>query len=424
MTDATQPRLVRGTTLIAAIAAAALCALMAFAPFATAAPDPVASGSTTITLNQGFLKSLKKKGVTVLQAAPAKLKGNKATLPVTGGELDPLTGLGTVNLGGGFKFKGGKKSVTVSALVLNTGKKTLSAKIGGKKTKLAKVSGYSYVRSGFGVNLAVKQLKLDGKAASSLNKTLAAKAKQKPFTGNKLIGSASSETQPKTVTLLPGGSAELALSASALEKLGKVGPTIPTQNGPVTPFAVKLDTIAPTSIVSAGPPPTVSFPVGGGTMGPAGTAGVLQTAGGLSLTQNLDAGDFLIPPGQLNPESGQTTLKLGNVFVDLGTKQASVEVTIENPKTAKANLGNLGRVSIADVNLTAATVSIDPATRKVSVQNAVATLQGVTAETLNTVFIKGLEETIELEKDVKFKDDVKFLAGDPLGTFSFTAQMQ
>ena len=84
MTDASQPRMARGTTLPVAFLAAALFALLAFAPFASAATDPVASGSTTVTLNGGFVNSLKKKGVKVLKVAPAKLKGKKATFPVTG----------------------------------------------------------------------------------------------------------------------------------------------------------------------------------------------------------------------------------------------------------------------------------------------------------------------------------------------------
>ena len=83
---------------------------------------------------------------------------------------------------------------------------------------------------------------------------------------------------------------------------------------------------------------------------------------------------------------------MGNIWVDLGAKTASVEVTITNPKTPEANLGNLGRASIADVNLTGATIVSDPATRTVSVQNASATLQAVTAETLNSVFITPIEK--------------------------------
>jgi hypothetical protein len=394
--------------LPAGIVATALIALLAFAPFASAAPDPVASGKTTITLNGGFTNYLKTFGITVQKISPTKLKGKAATLTVTGGSLDPLTGLGEVTLGGGLKFKAGKKTAPVKGLVLNTTKKSLTGKVAGKQMKVASVAGFSFVRNGFGVNLTVKKLKLTGSAASALNKkTGYQKGKPKPFLGNKLIGKASSETQPSTVVVLPTGSATLALSISAQQKLAKVGPpACPCAPGVENPFKVNLAPVAPTSIVSLGPPTTVAFPIGGGTMGPAGTAGVLQTLGGLTLTQKLDY------PGV---EKGVTTLTMGNIWIDLATKQASVEVSITNPKVPEANLGNLGRASIADVVIPG--VTVNPATRTVSVSNASATLQAVTAETLNSVFIKPLEGTFG-------PDDVQFAAGDPLGLFSFTAQTQ
>ncbi|MGV1048022.1 MAG: hypothetical protein ACOYD4_05795 [Solirubrobacterales bacterium] len=407
MTDVDQPRTARRTLLPAGILATALFALLAWAPFASAAPNPVASGSTTMTLNSGFTKYLKTFGITTSKISPTKLKGAKATFTITGGTLDPLTGLGSVTLGGGLKFKAGKKGAPVKALVLDTNKKTLSGKIGGKKVKVATVAGITTARNGFGSSVTIKKVKLTGSAASALNKKLGyAKGKPKPFLGNKLIASAAAETQPSTLGVQAAGNASLALSIVAQQKLAKVGPpACPCAPGVEQPFKVNLAPVAPTSIVSVGPPTTVAFPIGGGTIGPSGAAGVVQTVGGLTLTQNLDY------PGV---EKGVTTLTMGNIWVDLGAKTASVEVIITNPKTPEANLGNLGRASIADINLTGATITSDPATHTVSVQNASATLQAVTAETLNQVFIKGLEKTFG-------PDDVQFAAGDPLGTFSFTA---
>ncbi len=401
MTDASQPRLARGKLLPAGIVATALIALLAFAPFASASPDPVASGKTTITLNGGFTNYLKTFGITVQKISPAKLSGKAATLTVTGGSLDPLTGLGEVTLGGGLKFKAGKKTAPVKGLVLNTTKKSLTGKVAGKQMKFGTVAGFSFARNGFGVNLTVKKLKLTGSAASALNKkTGYAKGKPKPFISGKLMGKATSETQPSTVVVLPTGAATLALSPTAAGKLAKVGPENPPASGN-HPFKVSLAPVAPTSQSGL----DLTFPIGGGTVGPAGTAGVVQTLGGLTLTQNLEA-----------VGAGVTTLTMGNIWVDLATKQASVEVSITNPKTAEANLGNLGRASIADLVIGA--VAIDPATRTVTVTNASATLQAVTAETLNSVFIK------PIEKATGAPDDVQFAAGDPLGLFSFTAQGQ
>lgn len=405
MTDATQPRMARGTMLPAGILAAALFALLAFAPFASAASDPLASGTTTMTLNQGFVKSLKNKGVTVLKISPAKLKGKKATFTVTGGELDPTTGLGNVILGGGLKFKAGKKTAPVKALELSTSKKSLTAKVAGKKMKFATVSGTSFVRNGFGVNLTIKKLKLTGSAATQLNKKLgytskgkgkssasASKAAGKPFKGNQTFGSASSETQPSTVVVLPGGNATLTTALPTVTKLAKDN--------------VKIAVVAPTTVAAEGPPPAFAFPISGGTMGPTATAGILQTAGGLQLTQ-------VWVPGEK-----ETTMSLNAIYVDLGAKTATVEVVVESKGLdPKLNLGVLGRSSIADISLTGATVTADPVTRTVSVQNATATLQAVTAEVLNSVFAGPFEAITKTPAE-------KFAAGDPLGTFSFTAQTQ
>ena len=125
--------------LPAGILAAALFALLAFAPFASAASDPVAqrhdarSPSTT-----GFTKYLQdRRHQDRRRSSPTKIKGTKATFTVTGGSIDPTTGSGTVTLGGGLKFKAGKKSTTVKGLVLNTAKKSLTGNVGGKKIKFA-----------------------------------------------------------------------------------------------------------------------------------------------------------------------------------------------------------------------------------------------------------------------------------------------
>jgi hypothetical protein len=424
MTDVTQPRVGRGKKLPVALAAAALFALLAFAPLASAATDPVASGTATVTLNGGFNNKLKKFGVKLQKIAPAKVSGKKATFTVSGGELDPTTGLGTVSLGGGLKFKAGKKVANVKSLVINTTKKELSGNVAGKKLKVATLAGWSAARNGFGVNLTIKKLKLTGAAAKQLNKKLgfpikpkpkkkgkkskragASKAAAVPFKGNQVLGSSAAETQPLTVAVVPTGNATLALAPSALAKLKNVGPE-PVPG--VHPFEVKLEPIAPTTFNV--PTLTATFPIGGGTMGPTATAGTLQTLGGLKLEQSLEAAP---PPGT----RGITTLKMANIWVDLAQKTASVEVVIENPKTAEANLGNLGRASIADVSLTGATVTSDPVTHTVSVQGATATLQAVTAETLNSVFITPIEKATGTPQ-------TKFAAGDPLGLFSFVAQTQ
>jgi len=423
MTEATQPRMARGTKLPLAVLAAALFALLAFAPFASAAPDPVESGSATVTLNSGFVKSLNKHGVKIVKIKPAKLKGKKATFPVVGGEMDPTNGVGTLKLGGGLTFKHGKKKAPVKALVIDTKKKGLFAKVAGKKVKLATVAGWSYTRAGFGVALTVKKLKLTKAAAKKLNKKLGFTKGKKPFVGNKLMGSAKAEEQPATVTVLPGGNVSFKADQGLLLKLKDV--------------ETEAKVIAPTTEKGLG---NYELPITGGTIAPSGAAGVVQTAGGLLLTQKLPTG----PSTAL-----ETEITLGNMWLDLSAKTVTVEVVAKSNASSSLNLGNLGRSSIADLTITG--VTADAATRQVSV-SASAVLQPISAEVLEG-FVKVYQAYYEAgfyleycalatlnncesaeeqatakaaakkaaEKRVE-KDHIT--AGNPLGTFAFTAQTQ
>ena len=429
MTEATQPRMARGTKLPLAALAAALFALLAFAPYASASADPVESGSATVTLNNGFTKYLKTFGIKTTKIGPAKLKGKKATFPVTGGEVDPTTGGGTVNLGGGLKFKAGKKKAPVKGLVLDTNKKALFAKVAGKKVKLATVKGYSFTRAGFGVSMTIKKLKLTKAAAKKLNKKLGyAKGKPKPFIANKLLGKAKAEEQPSTVAIVPGGNVSFNADQELLLKLKDV--------------ETNASVIAPTTEKGFG---NYELPISGGNIGPTGAAGQVQTAGGLLLTQKLPTG----------PDTAlETEITLGNMWVDLSAKTVTVEVVAKSNASESLNLGNLGRSSIADLTITG--VTVDPAARTVSVSSS-AVLQPISAEVLEG-FVKvyqayyeagafiaaceaaptqcnnpdpnikaaeeaGAKEAAKKAAEKKVEKD-HISAGNPLGTFSFTAQTQ
>ncbi|HEX5989063.1 MAG TPA: hypothetical protein VFY75_02460 [Solirubrobacterales bacterium] len=383
----------------------------------------MASGSATVTLNNGFVKSLKKQGVKIVKIKPAKLKGKKATFPVVGGEMDPTNGAGTLNLGGGLKFKHGKKSAPVKALVVNTQKKGLFAKVAGKKVKLATVAGWSYTRAGFGVSLTVKKMMVTKTAAKKLNKKLGFKKGKKPFVGNRLMGSAKAEEQPATVTIVPGGNVSFKADQDLLLKLKDV--------------ETNASVIAPTTEKGFG---DYELPITGGNISPAGTAGQVQTGGGLLLTQKLDKGDgsFL-----------ETEITLGNMWLDLSAKTVTVEVVAKSNASSALNLGNLGRSSIADLTITG--VTADAAARTVSVSSS-AVLQPISAEVLEGfvqvyqayyeagayAFICATETPNNCEfapeqeaakaaakkaaEERVAKDHIS--AGNALGTFSFTAQTQ
>ncbi len=421
MTEVTQPRMARGMKLTAATMAAALFALLAFAPLASAAPDPVASGSATVTLKSGFVNSLKKQGVKISKINPTKLKGTKATFKVSGGELDPTNGKGTLNLAGGLKFKHGKKSVSVKGLQLNTAKNGLFGKISGARVKLASISGYSFTRAGFGVSLKVTKLKLTSAAAKKLNKKLSTKA----LKGNKLMGSAVAEEQPATVTIIPGGNVNFKANQELLLKLKDV--------------ETAANVIAPTTENGLG---NYELPISGGSIAPTATAGQVQTIGGLLLAQKLPTS----PTTAL-----ETEITLGNMWVDLSAKTVSVEVVAKSNASPSLNLGNLGRSSIADLTLTGATISTNAAEHTVAVKNASATLQPVAAEVLEgfvkvyqayyeagveALVCEGLPEECKEPSEKEFakakakeegekrvaKDHIS--SGNPLGTFSFTVKTQ
>jgi hypothetical protein len=421
MTDETRPKTALGTSLFAAILATALFALLALAPLASAAPDPLASGKTIVTLNKGTLNGWKKRGVKVSKVSPAKLSGTKATFSVSGGSLDPTTGLGAVNLSGGLKFKAGGKSATVKSIVVDTSKKSLTANVGGKKLKMATIAGFSFARNGFGVNLTIKKFKLTSAAAKQLNKKLGytgkkgkakghkrasvSKTSSPPFKANQVLGKGSAETQPSTVTILPGGNVSFGVAAALGLKLEKVG--------------VKITTIAPTAEPKKG---EYAFPIKGGSISPTGTAGKTETSGGLVLEQDFG------PPAK-------TTITLGAFTFDLSAKTVSVEVVATSTASPKLNLGALGRSSIADITVPGVVTS-DAAAHTVSVAGASAVLQEVSATVLDG-FVAVAEggKVKELEGGGKTKQEAEAQAaaefaplhikpGDPLGTFSFTAQTQ
>lgn len=390
MHEVTQPRRARGRLAVAFVASA-LLALLAFAPLASAAPDPVASGTTKVQLNQKLTNELQRFGIRVSALKPAKLKGRTATLKVTGGSFDPITNKGTLNHSGGLKVKWGKKSVAIRALELNTSKKGLFGKVAGKKMKIATISGAKFARAGFGVKATIKKLKLTGNVAVALDKKLnpaqPARSKGKkggqgasksaaipaPFKANALLGSATTTEQPKTTTLVPGGNMSIALNAELVTKL--------------TNSQVKIETLPGTTTL---PGATFSFPITGGTFAPTGTAGTVQSGGGLSLVQKL----------AIAGKSLDTNITLGGVWYDLQAKTLSVEVSATSTASKELNLGALGRSSVADVTIGG--VIADPNTRSVAVQNSSAVLQPVSGEVLNG-FVKVFAEFTKGSKELEAK---------------------
>lgn len=451
MTDSTRLGRARGKMLPVAILTVALVAMLAIAPLASAASDPVKSGTTTLTINSGFSKKAKKAGVKIAAVKPSKIKGTKASFAITGGEIEPTTGSGSLNHSGGLKITWGKKSVTLKSLTVSTKAKTVSAKIGGKTVKLGSLAGTSSARLGFGASVSAKKVKLTSAGAKALNskltpapkktkvkkngKTIVKTVKTQPFfKANMVLGASVSEVEPETVAVLPTGTMTFAGASGLLGKLAAAD--------------VKLEVIAPTTPTAA---TTFVSPISGGTLSPLGTTGTVSSSGGLKLVQTESLPGFKQP-------AVSTTITLGSIGVDLAAKTGTVEVIgesnfEESPGSNKKplNLGNLGRSSIADLVITS---TPSPATRTVTV-SATGTIQPVATEALNGFIkihqVKKTEELAKTEGEKAFIEAIEkgspiseaeaaaigqkkgeelaaaeakaleIKAGEPLGTFSFVA---
>ena len=429
MSDLTRLGRARGKMLPVAIVAAALAAMLVIAPLASAASDPIASGTTTLTINKGLLKKAKKAGIKITAVKPTKVKGSKATVAVSGGEIEITTGAGTINHSGGLKVTWGKRSVTLKSLTIDTKAKSLSAKVGGKTVKVASLAGTTTARLGFGASVSAKKIKLTAAGAKALNKITPAPTKvkvkkkgktitktvktQPPFKANMVIGSSNSEVEPETVNVLAKESMIYSGDATLLGKLKDVG--------------VEVQTISPTTNSGT----TFTSGISGGSISPLGTSGAVNSSGGIKLVQNL-------------PQGPSTTITLGSIGVDLGAKTATVEVIGESNAESEGkkplNVGNLGRSSIA--NLINISTTPNPATRSVVV-SAGAEIQPVAAEVLEgfvkvfqgyyTVVVaktlvaegKAPDEATALPIAAKVaeakvaNDQIK--SGESLGSFNFTA---
>jgi hypothetical protein len=387
----------RGTSLSLALLAAALLALLALPPVAAAATDPVTGGSTVVTFDRSFVRGLQKQGVRMLRLAPAKASGRRATFPVTVGEVDPTSGAGLLAHGGGLRFKAGRKSAAVRGLVLDTAKRTLVARIAGRRVKLARVGGLGFGRAGFGVAASIRKVKLTKAAAKMLNRRLAPRG-VRPFVGDRLIAVAETEAQPGTVTLLPEGGASLVADSATLAKLAKV--------------KVQVKPIGTTTVTSV-VPPVFGFPATGGAIAPDARVGLLQSAAGIELVQKLETtpGTFL--------ESQAT---LSDFWVDLSDRTVLVDVTLRSNATGDLNRGPLGRGSIADLDLDGATVFADGSARTVTLSGASATLQPVAAEVLDA-FVR-VYESYERNNGGEKVSPEHIVGGTPLGTLSFGVQTQ
>ena len=352
------------------VALVGMLALLIAAPGSRADYDPLGSGATRLTLDKGFLRLLKENGVKLGALAPAKVEAGAVVFPVSGGKFDPTNAKGTVEHEGALVLRAGSRSVPLRELQLKTTQKRspLSVKVGGGQLKLAEAGGLAVSREGFGDRVKASALTLSAKVATRLDKKLRLHG---VFEEGQALGSALTRAQPETITVLREGKVSLALDPTILAKLGSLF-------------------VAVNPIFPAEHPGVFTLPIFGGTIAPDGSIGTVETSGSLEALQ-LGGGQVF----------------LAEAWLELAGKSYSAEVDTE---PAPPYAGKAGRIGVAGLQL--GTVVANAKARTVSISGVPLTLTPALADTFNEVFAKP-----------QGRQGV-FVAGEALGSISFTAQGQ
>ena len=326
---------------IARLAGAGFASLVAFAMVlvlaSAASANPIASGSTALTVDKRPAEKLKKNKIVVQRVKPAKVQKGSFVFPVTGGKLepdDPSTGV--IRHSGGLKFKKGKRKLVAKKFVIKVASGVVVAKVGGNNVRLLSVdlSKAKISRDGFGITVKRVGLSLTGAAAKALNKTL----KTKAFKKGLRLGHAVVKTQPSSVGLAAEGSTDLTPDAGTVGVLVGAG---------VVPAP-----IAPATVTSGG---DFSFPITGGRNDVTTFAGEIRHSGGISLTKGMDV---------------------------LELTDFTINVDGDPDLTAVVNGGD--RVSVLDLDLSGLTVAVDPL--DITLGNVAANISADAAAALSATF--------------------------------------
>jgi len=189
MNEVTRPKRPSGSFLSAVATVSALAVFLIFASAASAASEPLTGGATDLALAKGFKKKLNNNDVKVLASGSGKVSGGTVELAVTGGSIDTASGQGTIEHGGGFKLKRGKRSASITGVTIELGGSAVFAKVANQSMKLGSIGPVSYTRNGVNVNVDAGAVKLTGKAAKRLNEKLGLDGVFK--SGNTMSGSQS-----------------------------------------------------------------------------------------------------------------------------------------------------------------------------------------------------------------------------------------
>lgn len=334
---------------------------------AGAAYDPAGSGTTNLELGPGFAAFLQRNGVRLGVDGGTTLRKRQIGFPVSGGKVDPTSKRGTVLHAGALTLTRGSRSFRIDDLMVKTtrGRSPLAAKVGGGQIKLFEAGDMTVRRAGFGVVIRSVGLRMTAKLAVRLNHKLGL---DRVFAEGMPVGTAVTRVEPSLASLSRRGRLSIELDPALVAKLDQhfvaVNPIHPAEHpGPFT------------------------FPIFGGKLSPQLSAGFMQDEGSLELLQ-LGAGQvFWQEP-----------------WVDLDAAELSAAVDLE---PAPPYRGKIGRVSIASLDLSGATLASDPAQRTLELTGGRLALSPEAAAELNDAFGEG---------------EQVFAPGQALGAISFSAE--
>ena len=329
--------------------------------------DPVASGTSTLSLAAPFTGLLASHHVSIQVRAGAKRRGQKIQLPVSGGEFEPIRGLGTLEHEGSIVFVSGRRKVPFRLISFKAKRSPLYARVGGTQFKVASAQKLTSKREGFGVGFTASGLRLSAKVATRLDKKLRLGNAIQP---GQQLGTIVSKVNPSAVHLLPQSRVSLALAPAFVAKLNSL--------------FVSLNPIAPAELGSG---PTLSFPISPESiLSPDASTGLIKTGGAVELLQLGSAQIFWQEPW----------LEPGSAFI---SSESDLEPS--PPKPGKQPRGALFAFP------SGGQLTVDPTSRTIAVVGRTASLTPATAESLNSSFSKG---------------EPTFAPGEMIGTISFAAQ--
>jgi len=383
MTNSTAPARLRAL-LLASLATA--IAVLSFAAAAQAATNPIASGNTDLHLKNGMQNKLSNLGVDVLGLGATSVSGKKIGLVVSEGKLDPTNAQGELENRGGFKLALGNRGVPVTNVEVNTVRGLVIAQVAGARMQFGTFSSPSTAREGFGARLKAGQLVLTNNAATRISNRLGLQGSRR-IAGGRVLSNLFVAAQPRTVTLLPQGSASLTANAATVAKFKAKGVEVPAGFSAVAPAT------EPSSLV-------FQLPITGGEMqlNSSAGAGQVETAGGIQILKSTKT---------LSP---QVAIKAFSIDLTAQSASAEFEITPAPPFA-----GNTGRSFGVSLTVPNGALVANPTTRQIEVKGAEAKLQANAVETLNNVFNQPAPAP---------PASSNFVVGDPLGTFNLVAQAQ